>query len=211
MCGMLSSAPPRPQIPSLVELPLVVDTPRLKLRPIALSDIDDLWPHVSNPEVAKFMSWAAHRDRAETETFIARNLEGLSHNTDLAWAIVIDGKASGIAGLHGITWGFRAWRIDRAELGYWLGAPYWGQGYMSEAALAATRWAFETLGLHKITIGCIEGNVASQKIIEKLGYRFLAKHEDDVWRDGRWWNHLRFELTAAEWGDTARTMRFTRR
>ena len=36
-------------------------------------------------------------------------------------------------------------------------------------------------------------------MIEEVGFRYLARHEDDVWRDGRWWNQLRYELTAREW------------
>ena len=204
------SAPPRQPIPSLADQPLEIETARLKLRPLALSDVDDLWTHASDPKVSPYMAWSAHKDRAETAAFVEAQIEARTKGTDLVWAIVHDGHASGCIGLHGITWTFRAWRIDRAELGYWIGIPLWDQGYMTEAATAVTRWAFETFGLHKITIGCIEGNQASQKIIEKLGYRFLCKQEDDVWRDGRWWNHLRYEMLAAEWGDTARTMRFSR-
>ncbi len=207
----MASAPPRTSIPNLAELSLAIETPRLALRPLALSDLEDLHPHVSDPKLSKYLSWSAHENRGVTEAWIKACSDGLAKGTDLVWAIVIDGKASGCIGLGGITWTFRAWRIDRAELGYWLGIPYWGKGYMTEAAFAATRFGFETLGLHKITIGHIEGNVASQRIIEKLGYRYLATHEDDVWRDGQWWNHFRYELTAAEWSDTARTMRFSRR
>jgi RimJ/RimL family protein N-acetyltransferase len=207
---MLVSAPPRQPIPDLADLPLVIQTSRLTLRPISLDDVDDLQPHVIDPKLSRFMSWSAHQDRAETEGFITSNIDGLAKGTDIVWAILIDGRACGCIGLGGIKWTFRAWRIDRAELGYWIGIPYWNQGYTSEAALAITRFAFETLGLHKITIGCIDGNIGSQKVIEKLGYRFLARFEDDVWRDGQWWSHLRYELTAAEWGDTARTMRFRR-
>jgi len=70
---------------------------------------------------------------------------------------------------------------------------------MSEAALAATRWGFETLGLHKITVGHVEGNAASKRIIEKIGFRYLACFEEDAWKDGRWLRHQRYELTAAEW------------
>jgi ribosomal-protein-alanine N-acetyltransferase len=204
------SAPPRPSLPQLAELPLVLDTPHLQLRPIARGDAADLHSYASDPDVARLMSWTAHKQLRETEEFVARQIDGLARGTDLTWSIVHDGRARGCISLGGIVWTFRAWRIDRAELGYWLGRPLWGQGFVSEAALAATRFAFETLGLHKITIGCIDGNAASQRIIEKIGFRFLARHEEDVWRDGRWWDHLRFELTAGEWGDVARTMRFSK-
>ncbi|HUJ61541.1 MAG TPA: GNAT family protein [Kofleriaceae bacterium] len=206
----MESAPPRPTIPVLSALPLALHTARLVLRPLAERDVDDLHPHASDPEVSRLMSWNAHADRRETLGFVQRQVEALANGSDLTWAIEHDGKACGCIGLGGITWTFRAWRIDRAELGYWIARPLWGQGLMSEAALAATKFAFDTLGLHKLTIGCIEGNVASKRIIDKLGFRFLARHEDDVWRDGRWWSHLRYEMLAAEWGDAARTLRFNR-
>ena len=207
----MMSAPPRPAIPVLSELPHVIETARMRLRPIANTDVEALWPYASDPEVAKNMSWDPHEDRAETAAFITSAVDGLANNTRIVWAMEIDGAARGVIALEGIRWTFRAWRIDRAELGYWLGAPYWGKGYMSEAALAATAWGFETLGLHKITIGCIDGNTASQKIIEKLGFRFLAKFEEDAWRAGHWLHHLRYEMTAGEWSDTTSTGRFVRR
>jgi ribosomal-protein-alanine N-acetyltransferase len=205
----MSSPPPRP-IPELGKLPLVIDTPRLRLRPLAMSDRDDLHVHTSNPELPRMMSWDAHRDLRETEDWLARTIAARDAGQSIAWAIEHDGRANGCISLDGITWQFRAWRMDKAELGYWLGEPLWGQGLMSEAAFAATRWGFETLGLHKITIGCVEGNVASQKIIERIGFRFLAVFEEDFWRDGRWQAHRRYEMTHAEWGDVARTQRFSR-
>lgn len=207
---MSISAPPRPDLPNLARIPLELATPRVLLRPLAPSDVDDLWPYVSDPELPRQMSWAAHRDRDETREFIERQVQARERGTDVTWAIVIDGRVCGCVGLHGICWEFRAWRIDRAELGYWIGKPFWNQGYMTEIAAAVTHWAFDTLRLHKLTIGCIEGNLGSKRVIEKTGFRFLALAEDDVWRDGRWWSHLRYELTAAEWGDSARTMKISR-
>jgi RimJ/RimL family protein N-acetyltransferase len=47
-------------------------------------------------------------------------------------------------------------------------------------------------------------------VIEKLGFRPVGRYEDHVWRDGRWWSVLRYELTASEWGDVSTTMRVHR-
>jgi ribosomal-protein-alanine N-acetyltransferase len=205
----MASPPPR-AIPELAQLSLVVETPRLRLRPMVLADVDDLYAFTSNAELPRMMSWNAHTDRRQTHDWVRGNIDELAQGTCVAWTIVHGDRPSGCISLDGITWEFRAWRIDRAELGYWLAPPLWGKGLMSEAALAATRWGFETLGLHKITIGCVEGNLASQKIIERLGYRFLALFEEDFWRDGRWQHHRRYEMTAAEWSDAARTLRFNK-
>jgi [ribosomal protein S5]-alanine N-acetyltransferase len=206
----MTSAPPRAEIPTFAKLPLVIETPRLRMRPLEERDVEDLWPQVSNPALMPLMSWAAHTDRAETLAFIANTREAFARGTDITWAIEHEGRASGVIGLHGIQFAFRAWRRDCAELGYWLAIPLWNKGLMSEAATAVTNWSFETLGLHKLTVSCLDGNVGSQKVIERVGFRYLCKQEDDVWRDGRWYAHLRYELLASEWGDTTRTLRFSR-
>src|SRR5512135_1749532 len=59
---MLTSPPPRAEIPKLSALPLVIDTARLKLRPVTPADVDDIWPYVSDPTFPRYMTWAAHKD-----------------------------------------------------------------------------------------------------------------------------------------------------
>lgn len=206
----MSSAPPRSSIPTLAELPLVVDTPRVRLRPQHERDADVFFPFVSDPELTSYVSWSPHKHIDETREWLRSSAERTAKGTDMIWTIEHEGAPVGCIGLHGITWGVRAVRFDKAEIGYWLARPLWGKGLMTEAATAATRWAFETLGLHKLTIGCFEPNVGSRRVIEKVGFRFLCRYEDDVWRDGRWFAHLRYELTAAEWADSTRTLRFQR-
>ena len=70
--------------------------------------------------------------------------------------------------------------------------------------------AFETLGLHKVIVGCLADNDASRRVIEKLGFRFVGRFEDDVYRDGRWHAHLRYELLADDPVDIALTQPITR-
>jgi len=205
-----SSPPPRAQIPRLDQLDLVLVTSRLRLRPLRDSDADDLWPFVSDPELPRMMSWTAHTERSETLAFIASTREAFARGTDIAWAIEIDGRAVGVISLDGIQFAVRAWRVDSAELGYWIAPPLWGKGMMTEAAHAVLGCAFETIGLHKITVGCIAENVGSRRVIEKLGFRLSGRREDDVWRDGRWWSMLRYELTGSEWSDVSTTMRVSR-
>jgi ribosomal-protein-alanine N-acetyltransferase len=194
----------------LAELPLVIPTPRLELRPIDDRDVEALWPYASDPEFPRFMSWDAHHDRDSLRAWIATCGRALVDGRSVNWVLVHDGKAAGCVGLEGVTWQRGAWRLDRAELGYWLATPHWNKGLMTEAALAATAWGFETLKLHKVTVGCVEDNVASRRVIEKLGFRFMGREEEHFWRHGRWWGHLRYELTATEWADSARTSRFSR-
>lgn len=165
----MESAPPRADIPVLAALPLVIACSKFTLRPVTVADTEDLWPHVSNPELSVYMSWAPHASREVTSAFLQLQVDGLAKGTIVNWAIVLDGKACGLVTLAGITWHFSTgWRVDRAELGYWIGQPYWGQGLMTEAALTATSFAFDTLGLHKVTVGHMDQNEPSKRIIDAV-------------------------------------------
>jgi RimJ/RimL family protein N-acetyltransferase len=207
--SVLSSAPPRVKIPKLDELDLVLTTGRLRLRPLQESDVDHIWPYVSNPQLSRLANWRAHTDRSQTHEQIQRSIEGFARGACVPWAIEHDGHVIGCINLEGIQYELRAWRTDRAELGYWIAPERAGNGMMTEAANAVLRCAFEMIGLHKLAGGCIAENIGSRRVIEKLGFRPVGRLEDDVWRDGRWWSILRYELTASEWNDGSTTTRVT--
>jgi [ribosomal protein S5]-alanine N-acetyltransferase len=206
----MPAAPPPATIPTLAALEHVIRTPRLVLRPWRLDDVDAIYPVVSDPRFPHQMSWAAHKDRSETVAFVESAAKAMEAGTNMMWAIEHEGRAGGAISLDGILWTMRALRVDRAEVGYWLAPALWNRGIMTEALQAVMRWAFDALRLNKLTIGCIEGNVGSRRVIEKSGFRYLCRLDDDVWRDGRWHAHLRWELTAAEWSDVHTTLRVTR-
>ncbi|MBR3228179.1 MAG: GNAT family N-acetyltransferase, partial [Erysipelotrichaceae bacterium] len=66
----------------------------------------------------------------------------------------------------------------QAELGYWLGVPFWGKGIMSEAVREMLRHAFEDLDLEKVWAGYYEGNIRSKKVQERCGFRYMWTTED---------------------------------
>ena len=206
----MASSPPRANIPNLSKLPLVIETARLKLRPWTVDDLEDIWPIVSDPTFPRFMSWEAHKTKAETHEWLERQARVVSSDEAVTWAIEHAGKAVGSIGFHEITWHVRAFRLDRAELGYWLAPAHQKQGFMTEAVQAVARFGFDTIGLHKIVITCMAENAASRRVIEKAAFRWVGRAEDDVWRDGKWHAHLLYELTAPEWPDVHTTMRVQR-
>ena len=186
-------APPRPDIPTLSELPLAITTPHLRLRPVREADAEALFEFTSDPEFSRYMTWAPHTDVEVTREWTRHCATVLAAGSAIVWAMEHAGNVIGCVGLHGIVWQVRALRLDRAELGYWLGRPYWGRGFATEAATAVTAWAFDTLGVHKVKVQCFEPNVGSQRVIEKCGFRFIGRTEEDVWRDGQWHAHLEYE------------------
>jgi RimJ/RimL family protein N-acetyltransferase len=84
----------------------------------------------------------------------------------------------------------------RAEIGYWIGVPYWGNGYATEAARRLIAYAFDELGLNRLYAYHFTGNPASGRVMEKAGMRLegeLRQHQrkGGVFRDSRLWAILR--------------------
>jgi RimJ/RimL family protein N-acetyltransferase len=72
-----------------------------------------------------------------------------------------------------------------AEIGYWLGEPFWGRGIMSEAVRALTEYAFTSFDLARVYAGVFETNPASMRVLEKAGYTFEARLRKAVTKEGR--------------------------
>ncbi|HHI81965.1 MAG TPA: N-acetyltransferase [Rhizobiales bacterium] len=86
-----------------------------------------------------------------------------------------------------------------ATLGYWIGAPFARQGYMSEAVRAVARFCFDRLGLHRVEAACIPENTASIGVLKNAGFRHegLARaylRINGHWRDHNLYGLLRHEL-----------------
>jgi [ribosomal protein S5]-alanine N-acetyltransferase len=72
-----------------------------------------------------------------------------------------------------------------AELGYWLGEPFWGRGIMSEAVSEFTRWAFEAFELQRIFAEPFENNAASARVLEKAGFVCEGRMRANAFKDNR--------------------------
>jgi ribosomal-protein-alanine N-acetyltransferase len=144
--------------------PPTLETARLKLRPYAEADIAELLPLIGTREVAATTLRIAHPYTEQD----AKDFLKLAEEPGRLWLAATlrsDGRQIGGIGL----------RIDEqhqhAELGYWLGTPYWGLGYVTEAAREMLRYGFEDLKLHRIFASHFKHNPASGRILVKLGMR----------------------------------------
>ena len=88
---------------------------------------------------------------------------------------------------------------DRAELGYWIGVPYWGKGIATEAAREVVRYGFETLGLNRIFANCFVGNPASQRVLEKLGMKYEGRFRKHINKWGEYRDVDNYGLLTDEW------------
>ena len=116
-------------------------------------------------------------------TFIAEAMRARKAGEAYSFAVLVDDELVGSCGLKEVHDG-------QADLGYWIGVPYWGRGYASEAARLVTAFGFEALGLVRITAHALERNPASSRVLEKVGFRLVGRvpnpiakwHPDDVIR-----------------------------
>jgi [ribosomal protein S5]-alanine N-acetyltransferase len=201
--------PSRAPVPELPEIDpaMELSAGRYRLRPFSEGDAEEIWPSVSQPEFTRYMSWQAHRDLDETRAFLRGIVERAQAKRSLMWAVTEAGAIVGSMGLLEITFASRALRVDRAELGYWTAPAAQGRGVARAAAAAVVAWGFESLALHRITVACFAANPASRRVIEHLGFRFLARIEEESYRDGQWWDVLRYHLRAEEWQELQRSRR----
>jgi len=98
-----------------------------------------------------------------------------------------DGELLGGVGLHQLDA-----TAARAEIGYWLGRDYWGQGYATEAANLVVRAAFTRLGVHRLEARVYPWNTASRRVIRRCGFRYEGRLRDEARKNGRWLSTLLF-------------------
>ena len=88
------------------------------------------------------------------------------HETDHVFSILDDDLFVGVVGIHALKDIYR----NTAEVGYWIGEPFWNKGYASMALHQAIRFAWEKTGFLRLEAGVFEHNVASMKVLEKCGF-----------------------------------------
>jgi ribosomal-protein-alanine N-acetyltransferase len=91
-----------------------------------------------------------------------------------------------------------------ANLGYWMGKDYAGQGLMTEAVGLVIPYVFETLGLHRLHAAFLPGNMASRRVLEKNGFVEEGYAANYLQIDGRWADHVLFGLTRERWESLGR-------
>ncbi len=142
-------------------------TERLRLRPFTDADADDLFALQSNARVLRYWDSAPWTDRSQVASFMAGCRRMADEGTGARPAI--ERKSDGAF----IGWcTFNEWNPDfrSASLGYCLREEAWGHGYATEAARALLKWAFDTLDLNRVQSETDTRNVASARVLEKLGF-----------------------------------------
>ena len=148
---------------------MILHTERLILRPWCEADVESLYEYAKDPDVGPSAGWPVHESveyslKVIQTYFTGKECYAICEKENNIAIGAIELKLNGYTDM--------TEREDECELGYWLGKPFWGRGYVPEAAKELLSRGFEDLGMTTIWIGYYDGNTKSKRVQEKLGFEY---------------------------------------
>ena len=176
---------------------------RILLRPIVAAYFP-AWREVRRRNVDWLTKWEAQRIQGQPDIVEDRDAFSVRCSarqrerqlgTGYGYGIFVDGELAGEINLTAVQRG----PFQSAYVGYWIDEKHAGNGYMPEALILLTQFAFDELHLHRIQISIIPRNSASRRVVEKLEIRDegVAKRYLEI--NGVWEDHIRYAITTEEW------------
>lgn len=148
----------------------MIETERLILRPWQESEAEILYKYARDPDIGPIAGWMPHT-AVENSLEIIRTVFAAPET----YAVVLKetGKPVGSCGIMFANGLHSASMKDgEAEIGYWIGKPYWGQGLIPEAVSALLARSFNELKLDTVWCGYYDGNIKSKRVCEKCGFNY---------------------------------------
>ena len=175
---------------------LILETERLLLRPFLLSDASDIQRLAGNWVIADTTLNVPHPyEDGMAEAWISTHQPRFEAGELAVFAITLkaDSELVGAVGL-------RVERsFDRANLGYWIGEPFWGLGYCTEAATSIVEYGFTELKLQKLYAEHLERNPASGRVLQKIGMSKEGTARQHTKKWGKFEDLVLYGLLRNEW------------
>jgi [ribosomal protein S5]-alanine N-acetyltransferase len=155
-------------------------TKRLLLRKPERTDAPDIQRLANHPVVGgNTLNIPYPYPAGAAGEFLTRVAESWANGDNYSFAVTRreDSTFIGMTGIHGTG-------HNRAELGYWIGEPFWGQGYATEAARRVIQFGFEAMALNRIQANYFTHNPASRRVMEKAGMTFEGVLRDYYLKNG---------------------------
>lgn len=171
-------------------------TPRLTLRPFTLADASRVQRLAGDPAIADTTLNIPHPyEDGMAEEWIESHPARFAEGTGATYAIVLTERRL-LIGAIGLEINRR---FCRAEIGYWIGREFWGQGYCTEAAREVLRYAFAVRGLHKVVGHHLARNPASGRVMEKAGMVREGHFREHVCKGERYEDLVAWGILKSDW------------
>jgi RimJ/RimL family protein N-acetyltransferase len=181
-----------------MESTITLRTERLELRPVREKDIDRILQYRNLPEVTRWLL----RTKVDPASFRAAWRRAAENPNDHSKVVTLDAVVIGTVSLDVVDGMGQPGMPPRTEagLGYIFDPGYGGHGYATEAVTAMVAHAFDRLGIRRITAGCFAGNLASVRILEKVGMRREQHGVGDSWHaEWGWLDGYIYAALAETW------------
>lgn len=174
-----------------------LETERLILREFVEGDWREVLAYQSQPLYLRYYPWEG-RKAEEVQAFVQRFIDQQKDRPRTKYQLVIEHRESGcLVGNCGIR--LSSPSTHEGDIGYELAPDQWGHGYATEAATAMLAYGFQTLGLHRISAECIAENIASIRVLERLGMSLEGRLRDKERFGHRYWDVLSYAISRHEW------------
>lgn len=193
-----------------------LETSRLILRPWQEADAETLYKYAKDPAIGPIAGWHPHTSVAESLEIIRTVFAAPE-----TYAVVLKetGEPIGSAGImFGDGMHSASMQATEAEIGYWIGVPYWGRGLIPEAVCRLLERCFTDLGITAVWCGYYDGNNQSRRVMEKCGLTYHHTETGNISPLGDVRAEHFMRITAEEWkslqqirevGRAERTKKFT--
>ena len=174
-----------------------IETQRLRIRSFQHNDWQAVYAYTSDPDVMMYIPEGPFTPE-QAKAFVAENMGEQARFV----AVLLKTDYMLVGHME-----FHPWFAPRTyEIGWIFNRAYHGHGYATEAAMAMLQYGFEALHLHRIIATCQPQNVASRRVMEKLGMRREAHFRKCIRRaDNRWWDEYFYALLEEEWFEANKT------
>ncbi|HEX4204518.1 MAG TPA: GNAT family protein [Ktedonobacteraceae bacterium] len=172
-------------------------TEHLILREFEEQDWQAVLAYQSDPLYLRYTPWTQRTEedvQRFVHTFMYWRSEQPRRKFQLAITLRSNGAFIGNCGIRG-----NINHLWDAEVGYELDHHYWGRNYTTEAVTALMKFGFEEMQLHRVWAYCIADNVASARVMEKVGMRFEGRLYENEWMKDRWWDTLLYAILEQDW------------
>lgn len=174
----------------------VLETERLRLRKPAVKDIPQLMEYANNPKIADMTLNIPHPyQEKDAVTWLNMANQHFEEQCGFVFAVarLSDDEFMGGIGLEINK------RFNRAELGFWIGEPFWNNGLISEAVKEILRFGFEEVGLNKVVAHHLVNNPASGKVMTKNGLAKEGELKEHIRKNGEYLSLVQYGLTQKEY------------